>query len=255
MRDRERYREQARAAARGARRGGLRVAGQRGDDVPVGRGAGGRDVGGASPTRLLEHGIVVAPGSYFGPTRRGLRPHRARRRRRRVRACGRDPGSALSLAERIDELWERRARGRAGRGGDRLLDRGEVARRRAARRRAGSSNEWLKQAILDYFRLRKVEPIEVGQFGYLDKIPLKRDYADARRARRAARRWRGTARSCREGVDDDAELREHRRLGRATDDDRHVGDGRLVRADRRGRAPGGRGRHRRRARAAAGAAR
>ena len=37
-------------------------------------------------------------------------------------------------------------------------------------------NEEAKQAILDYFRLRQVEPIEVGPFEYLDKIPLKHDY-------------------------------------------------------------------------------
>jgi 2,3,4,5-tetrahydropyridine-2-carboxylate N-succinyltransferase len=56
------------------------------------------------------------------------------------------------------------------------LDRGE---RRVAEQRDG---EWVvdteaKQAILEYFRLRKVEPIEVGPFEYLDKIPLKRDFA------------------------------------------------------------------------------
>ena len=31
-----------------------------------------------------------------------------------------------------------------------------------------------KEAILEYFRLRKVEPIEVGPFMFQDKIPLKR---------------------------------------------------------------------------------
>jgi 2,3,4,5-tetrahydropyridine-2-carboxylate N-succinyltransferase len=56
------------------------------------------------------------------------------------------------------------------------LDRGE---RRVAEQVDG---EWVvdleaKQAILEYFRLRKVEPIEVGPFQYLDKIPLKRDFA------------------------------------------------------------------------------
>src|SRR5207302_4834760 len=35
-----------------------------------------------------------------------------------------------------------------------------------------------KKAILEYFRLRKVEPIEVGPFEYLDKIPLKHDHAE-----------------------------------------------------------------------------
>jgi 2,3,4,5-tetrahydropyridine-2-carboxylate N-succinyltransferase len=34
----------------------------------------------------------------------------------------------------------------------------------------------VKKAILLYFRLRRVEPQEVGPFRYLDKIPLKRDF-------------------------------------------------------------------------------
>jgi 2,3,4,5-tetrahydropyridine-2-carboxylate N-succinyltransferase len=54
------------------------------------------------------------------------------------------------------------------------LDRGE---RRVARKVEG---EWLvdveaKEAILEYFRVRKVEPIEVGPFTFQDKIPLKRE--------------------------------------------------------------------------------
>ncbi len=58
------------------------------------------------------------------------------------------------------------------------LDRGEA---RVAERVDGEwvVNEEAKQAILDYFRLRKVEPIEIGPFEYLDKIPLKRDYEQA----------------------------------------------------------------------------
>ncbi len=54
-----------------------------------------------------------------------------------------------------------------------LLDRGEL-------RIAEPSpdgwvvNEWGKKAILLYFRLRKVEPIEAGGLHYLDKIPVKR---------------------------------------------------------------------------------
>ena len=52
------------------------------------------------------------------------------------------------------------------------LDRGE---RRVAAKQDG---EWVvdteaKEAILDYFRLRKVEPIEHGPYSYLDKVPLK----------------------------------------------------------------------------------
>ena len=57
------------------------------------------------------------------------------------------------------------------------LDRGE---RRVAAKRDG---EWIvdteaKEAILEYFRLRKVEPMEVGGLHFLDKIPVKSDYAD-----------------------------------------------------------------------------
>jgi 2,3,4,5-tetrahydropyridine-2,6-dicarboxylate N-succinyltransferase len=53
------------------------------------------------------------------------------------------------------------------------LDRGE---RRVAEKRGG---EWVvdveaKQAILEYFRIRKVEPVEVGPFLFQDKVPLKR---------------------------------------------------------------------------------
>jgi 2,3,4,5-tetrahydropyridine-2-carboxylate N-succinyltransferase len=55
------------------------------------------------------------------------------------------------------------------------LDRGE---KRVAEKVDGEwrVNEEAKQAILDYFRLRDVEPLEVGPFEYLDKIPLKHDY-------------------------------------------------------------------------------
>jgi 2,3,4,5-tetrahydropyridine-2,6-dicarboxylate N-succinyltransferase len=56
------------------------------------------------------------------------------------------------------------------------LDRGEI---RVAEKVDGEwrVNEEAKQAILDYFRLRDIEPLEVGPFEYLDKIPLKRGYA------------------------------------------------------------------------------
>jgi 2,3,4,5-tetrahydropyridine-2-carboxylate N-succinyltransferase len=37
-------------------------------------------------------------------------------------------------------------------------------------------NEEAKQAILDYFVLRRMEPTELGPFEYHDKIPLKRGY-------------------------------------------------------------------------------
>ena len=57
------------------------------------------------------------------------------------------------------------------------LDRGEM---RVAEKVDGDwrVNEEAKAAILEYFRVRKVEPIEVGPFEYLDKIPLKHDHAE-----------------------------------------------------------------------------
>jgi 2,3,4,5-tetrahydropyridine-2-carboxylate N-succinyltransferase len=57
------------------------------------------------------------------------------------------------------------------------LDRGEI---RVAEKVDGEwrVNEEAKAAILDYFRLRKVEPIEVGPYQYLDKIPLKHNYVE-----------------------------------------------------------------------------
>jgi 2,3,4,5-tetrahydropyridine-2-carboxylate N-succinyltransferase len=57
------------------------------------------------------------------------------------------------------------------------LDRGEVRVARPA------GDEWavdaeVQAAILDYFRLRQMEPQEVGPFAYHDKIPLKSGYAE-----------------------------------------------------------------------------
>jgi 2,3,4,5-tetrahydropyridine-2,6-dicarboxylate N-succinyltransferase len=80
----------------------------------------------------------------------------------------------MGLREQIEETWN---------GGELdaaaieetidLLDRGEI---RVAERRDGAwvVNEWVKKAILLYFRLRKVEPIDVGGLRFLDKIPVKR---------------------------------------------------------------------------------
>ena len=85
----------------------------------------------------------------------------------------------MDLAERIDGLWD----------ADELdpepieeaialLDAGEV--RVVERSEAGEwvVNEWVKKSILLYFRLRKVEPMETGGLRFLDKIPVKADYAD-----------------------------------------------------------------------------
>jgi len=85
----------------------------------------------------------------------------------------------MGLAERIDGLWEageldpepvEEAIAR--------LDAGEVRVVERAQDGDWLVNEWVKKAILLYFRLRKVEPMEVGGLHFLDKIPVKADYAD-----------------------------------------------------------------------------
>jgi 2,3,4,5-tetrahydropyridine-2,6-dicarboxylate N-succinyltransferase len=84
----------------------------------------------------------------------------------------------MELAQRIEELWERdELEAEPIEEALRLLDRGEV---RVAERLNGEwiVNEWTKKAILLYFRLRKVEPMEVGGLRFLDKIPVKADYAE-----------------------------------------------------------------------------
>ena len=126
----------------------------------------------------------------FGPGHTAFAHHRDEQRRdRRARGRLRDPPTlprepdgrrcaVMDLAERIDGLWEsseleadpiEEAIAR--------LDSGEV--RVAERAETGwIVNEWVKKAILLYFRLRKVEPMEVGGLHFLDKIPVKADYAD-----------------------------------------------------------------------------
>jgi 2,3,4,5-tetrahydropyridine-2-carboxylate N-succinyltransferase len=78
------------------------------------------------------------------------------------------------LQKQIDDLWERGALDPEPiEQAIALLDRGEL--RVAERGEDGwIVNEWAKKAILLYFRLRKVEPMDVGGIEYLDKIPLKR---------------------------------------------------------------------------------
>jgi len=84
----------------------------------------------------------------------------------------------MNLAARIDDLWETGTLD-AEPIEDALarLDRGDV---RVAEKRDSewTVNEWAKKAILLYFRLRKVEPMEVGGLHFLDKIPVKADYAE-----------------------------------------------------------------------------
>jgi 2,3,4,5-tetrahydropyridine-2,6-dicarboxylate N-succinyltransferase len=83
--------------------------------------------------------------------------------------------SDAGLAERVEAAWE--APGPDGlepvEGAIRALDEGRL---RVAERVAGDwiVHEWVKKAILLYFRLRRMEPVEVAPFTYVDKVPLKR---------------------------------------------------------------------------------
>jgi 2,3,4,5-tetrahydropyridine-2-carboxylate N-succinyltransferase len=92
------------------------------------------------------------------------------------------------LAKTITALWEGRddlaavmpepdARAAVHEAID-LLDRGDA---RVAEVVDGEVvvHEWLKQAILLLFRLERMQVAEAGPFEYLDKIPLKHDYAAA----------------------------------------------------------------------------
>ena len=58
-----------------------------------------------------------------------------------------------------------------------LLDRGEV-RVAEVDPQSGAVivHEWLKEAILCYFRLTELETTELGPFEFVDRIPLKTDY-------------------------------------------------------------------------------
>ena len=85
----------------------------------------------------------------------------------------------MTLEQRVSAFWDDPASAdvEAVEEAIGLLDRGEV---RVAEKRGDEwiVHEWLKKAILLYFRLRRMEPIEVGPFAYHDKIPLKRDYSE-----------------------------------------------------------------------------
>lgn len=88
------------------------------------------------------------------------------------------------LSATIDELWTNREQLDAGdadavaavRSAIALLDTGEA---RVAELGADGEpvvHQWLKHAILLYFRLSQMETMELGPFEYADKIPLKSDF-------------------------------------------------------------------------------
>lgn len=91
------------------------------------------------------------------------------------------------LEAQIKELWERRDslgpddvdEAAVVRSAIDLLDRGEVRVAELGADGLPIVHEWLKEAILLLFRVSAIETVEVGPFEYADRIPLKRDFAQA----------------------------------------------------------------------------
>lgn len=54
-----------------------------------------------------------------------------------------------------------------------LLDQGEI-RVMEKTEHAFTHHEWVKKAILLYFRIRKIEVMNAGEFSYADKVPVKK---------------------------------------------------------------------------------
>ena len=155
--------------------------------------------------------------------------------------------ATTSLAQTIDAAFERRDEvGTATKGAVRdavdeallLLDRGAV---RVAEKVADGSwrvNQWLKKAVLLSFRLNDMGVIPGGpgracggtrsrrnSTAGTTELPCRRVSCGAGLCRAALRLYRS-----RRGAD--AVIRQSRRLCRPRHHDRHLGDGRLLRADR-----------------------
>ncbi len=91
------------------------------------------------------------------------------------------------LSSTIEELWDRRAEldaddvdaNHAILSAVELLDRGEARVAELGPDGEPVVHEWLKLAILLYFKQSAMATIELSPFEYADKIPLKRDFAAA----------------------------------------------------------------------------
>ncbi len=92
----------------------------------------------------------------------------------------------MELAEQIEKLWaDGEVAAEPIEEAIRLLDAGEI---RVAEPSADGwvVNEWVKKAILLYFRLRKVEPMEVGGAPLPRQDPRQERLRRSWRARRSA---------------------------------------------------------------------
>ena len=94
----------------------------------------------------------------------------------------------MDLQNEIDALWERRdqlgpdskAEADLVREAIGLLDSGQV--RIAELPTEGTEvvvNEWLKRAILLFFKVSAIEVTELGPFEYADRLPLKHGFREA----------------------------------------------------------------------------
>ena len=91
------------------------------------------------------------------------------------------------LKEEIDALWQRRqelgpgAKDEAAlvREAVGLLDSGEARVAEVGPDGAVSVNEWLKRAVLLWFKVSAVEVTELGPFEFADRLPLKHGFAAA----------------------------------------------------------------------------
>ncbi|HXR22662.1 MAG TPA: hypothetical protein VN786_08910, partial [Acidimicrobiales bacterium] len=89
----------------------------------------------------------------------------------------------MDLQNEIDALWERRdelgpdSKAEAGlvREAIGLLDSGQARVAELSADGTGVAvNEWLKRAILLFFKVSTIEVTELGPFEYVDRLPLKR---------------------------------------------------------------------------------
>ena len=84
----------------------------------------------------------------------------------------------MGLRERIDKLWESgELEAEPIEESIARLDAGDVRVAVRDGRNDWIVNEWVEKAILLYFRLPKVEPMEIGGLLFINKIPVKSDYA------------------------------------------------------------------------------
>lgn len=156
------------------------------------------------------------------------------------------------LKEIIGQAWENRELLReesvrqAVRQTVELVDKGELRTAQPVdpEKSQWQVNEWVKKAIILYFPIQPMRKMEAGELEWYDKMELKHGYEQlgvrARAPRRSALRRLHRSRS-----DPHALVRQYRRLRGHGHDGRHVGHGRLLRADRQTRPPFGRRGHRR----------